>query len=285
MSVKVKFIRDDNAEFVIDNSLWKIPSDGLTGFDFTGIAITTENNAISDGSYLTSKRIPEKDRTIKAILQNKSMNKTMRQIVRGFFNMKHTFSVYITYQGITRWCKGELYSVSLPTDNIYNRLKLDVTILSPMPFMLSEDNYAQNIALIEPLFEFPYNKKIGELWEFSRFKFANSVELINDGDVETYCKAVMTAKGSVTNPKLIKGDKFIKILDTLETGDVVIIDLENQPVSITKNGVNIIGKTDRTSSFNDMVFNVGSNMIGYDADDGSNMLDVTIYFNKRYLGI
>lgn len=209
----------------------------------------------------------------------------MRQIVRGFFNMKHKFSVYITYQGVTRWCKGELYAVSLPTVKENGKLTLEVTMLCTMPFMLSEDNYAQNIALIEPKFDFPYNKELNEQWEFSSYKFANKVELINDGDVETFCKAVITVKGNVTNPSLIKDDKYIRILDVLESGDVIIIDLEKQPVSITKNGENVIGKTDRTSSFNEMKFNVGTNMIGYDADDGSNMLDVTIYFNKRYLGI
>lgn len=282
--VKVKFVRDDFKEFVIDGDTWDIPCDGLIGFDFLENEISTENNAQGDGSYLTGTRIPQKDRTVNFMLLNPNLNEPMRQLVRSFFNVKHMFKCYVTYNNITKWCEGRLYSLSNPTKNIYERLEVSVTLLCSMPFMLSNDDFAKNIASITPNLEFdlviPSDGVV-----FDSFAFAKEVKLENDGDVETYCKAVIVARGQVTNPKLIKDDKFTKINDTLEKGDVIIIDFVQKPCKITKNGKNIIRLVDRNSSFNDMKFDVGTNTIGYDADSGNNLMDVTIYYNKRYVGI
>lgn len=282
--VLVRFVRDDGKEFIIDGDTWKIPEDGLDGFDFLDNDISTENNAQGDGSYQTGARIPEKDRTVKFELMNSNLNDLMRQLVRSFFNVKRTFKCYLTYGGQTKWCEGSIYQPSAPTANIYDRLEVSITLLCPAPYMYSNDDFAQNIASIIPIFEFTLEIPDDGI-EFDTFAFAKEVELDNDGDFETYCKAVMIAKGNVTNPVLKKDDKYVKLLDTLQSGDVLIIDLVSSPAKITKNGENIIRLVDRTSSFTDMKFDVGNNTIGYDADNGSNLLDVTIYFNKRYAGV
>lgn len=220
-----------------------------------------------------------------AVLLNKNLNSVMRDVVRSFFGVKRTFKVYLTYNGITRWCEGELYAYSLPTENIYKNLELTFTILCPQPYLLSVDEFGQNIADVTPRFGFPYVSLVGRGFIFSEYKFAKEVILENLGDVETYAKIVISAKGEVTNPVIKKDDKFIRILDTLVDKDVIIIDLVNMPPTVTKNGVNIIGKTSRDSSFEDLKLAVGSNTISYDADYGNNLLDVTIYYNQRYGGM
>ena len=104
-------------------------------------------------------------------------------------------------------------------------------------------------------------------------------------DVETYPKIVLLAKGVVKNPIVYKDDKFIKINDTLVKDDTIIIDLTSTPATVRKNGVNIIGRTSRDSSFYDLKFDIGSNTIKFNADEGVNSLGVTIYYNQRYVGI
>jgi hypothetical protein len=64
--------------------------------------------------------------------------------------------------------------------------------------------------------------------------------------------------------------------------DVVIMDFTTPRVNITKNGVNIIGATDRTSDLSEMQLNIGDNVIGYSADDGDSSMEVSIYYNKLY---
>lgn len=117
------------------------------------------------------------------------------------------------------------------------------------------------------------------------YSFSNVVDFVNDGDVETYLRVVIIANGAVTNPSIIKDDKYVKILDTLKQDDVVEIDFTQRPPSVTKNGENIINLSDRKSSFTGMQLDVGINQISYGADDGENNMSVSIYFEKRYLGI
>ena len=278
-------MRDDGKEFLIDNETWKIPSDGLEGWDYITPAVNTIPNAFSDGSTLSSKRVNEQDRTVTAVLQNKNLNSVMRQVVRSFFGVKRTFKVDLTYQNMTRWCEGEIIAFQMPTENIHKKLQFTFTILSTQPYLLSVEEFGRNIAETTPRFGFPYVSLLNRGFIFSVFNFAKEVELSNDGDVETYARIVMIARGDVTNPEIKNGDYYIKILDTMKNSDVIEIDLVNSPPTVMKNGANIIGRTSRDSSFENMKFQVGTNKVSFDADIGSNVLDVYIYYNKRYGGM
>ena len=70
--------------------------------------------------------------------------------------------------------------------------------------------------------------------------------------------------------------------DTMKAGDVIIMDFTKSPPTIEKNGSNYIGHCDRASAFDEMILNVGDTEISFDADDGSNQLEVSIYYNKLY---
>lgn len=285
MSVTCRVVRDDGKEFLIDDVTWRIPSDGLEGWDYVTPDVQTESNVFGDGSYVTSERISERDRTVTAMLTNRNLNEIMRDVVRTFFGVKRTFKVYLTYQGVTRWCEGKLIAYSLPTANVYDFLKLTFTILCPQPYLMSVDEFAQNIGEVIPLFTFPYISPVDTGFAFGEYKFAKEVSFENEGDVETYMRIVMVANGDVTNPKIEKDGYFIKILDTMVQGDVIEIDLVSKPPTVKKNGVNIIGRTDRNSSFENMKLQIGSNTVSYTADVGENVLDVTIYRNLLYGGM
>lgn len=285
MSVTCRIIRDDEKEFYIDNKVWKITSDGLEGWDYIAPELGTTANAFGDGSYIASERIPEQDRTVTAVLLDRSQNSVMREAVRAFFGVKRTFKVYLSYLGTTKWCEGKLTAYSLPTGNIYDHLTLTFTIKCPQPYLLSVDEFGKNIANVIPRFGFPYVSLVNRGFIFGKHEFERKVILNNKGDVETYAKFVIKAKGDVTNPIIRKDDKFIKVLDEMVEGDVIVIDLVSNPPTVKKNGVNIIGKTDRESSFEGMKFNTGINTLSYDADYGNNLLDITIYYNQRYGGM
>ena len=108
------------------------------------------------------------------------------------------------------------------------------------------------------------------------------VVLENDGDVDTYCKAVLTAAGEVENPKLVINGAYVRVIDTMQAGDVIIIDFTKNPPTVEKNGVNWIGHCDKTSAFDEMILRVGDSSVEYTADNGSNQLDVAIFYNKLY---
>ena len=51
-----------------------------------------------------------------------------------------------------------------------------------------------------------------------------------------------------------------------------------------KNSANAAALLDKASDFSSLAFATGTNTIGYTADVGANVLDVYVYYNKRFLG-
>lgn len=282
--VKVRIVRSDNKEFNINGNDWKLLE--AEGFgDFENL-INVVDQAVGDGGIITSSRIGSKDRTIVAKSLNRHLSDVLRREADSFFNPKLTYKVYLTYMGVTRWAEGMLYKYHLPNGNIYRTMTLTVTFLFPNPYLKSYEDFGEDIASITPMIGFPYicNVSSGRPQGIigGIYNFARQVVLNNDGAVETYCRAVFVAKGDVINPSLIIGESYVKVLDTMTAGDVIEMDFTKAPPTVKKNGINIIGKCDRASSFDTMVLNKGETVIQFDADDGTNLLRVSIYYNKLY---
>lgn len=284
--VNIKIVRSDNKEFHIDGTNWKLPSNGLEGFGEFENDISVVDNAIGDGGITTSKRMSSKYRTITVKSVNKYLNDVLRHEANAFFNAKMTYKVYITYMGITRWAEGEIYKYSLPTENVHKTMTMTLIFHFPNPYLKSFEDFGKDIASVSPMIAFPYlcavSSSVPRGITGGIYNFAKRVILENDGDVETYCKAVFVAKGTVTNPSLIIKDKFVRVLDVMTEGDVIEIDFVKNPPTVKKNGVNIIGKCDRKSDFENMIIEKGDTEIQFDADDGTNLLQVSIYYNKLY---
>ena len=278
----VKFIRDDNKEFFIDNRTWKLLKDGLEGFDGVDIETHTQSKAYSSGSFYQGQRVAEKDRTIKALLTDRSLNKVMREEVRKFFVSNYTYTIYINYDGTERKFSGVLYSKKLPTGNIYDFLELTVTILSVNPYLMSVDEFGENIGSRIAKFGFPFPSIVDKGFAFSVLEYKQQTTLKNDGDVPTYPRVVIHSNGDVQFPKIMIGDKYIQYNDTLKENDVLIIDLTGDEFKVTLNDKNVIGKTDRGSSFTDFQIQIGDNIFKYDAQSGANLLDVNVYYNRMY---
>lgn len=295
--VTVRVVRDDGKEMSFGTGTdWNIPNDGLENWANLPHTVNIEPNVTYDGGTVTGKRIESVDRSIKAELAVPDRAEHFRELLVRFFNPKHTFEAHLTYQGRTLWCVGEQLGFKCETGNVYKPVTFEWTILCPMPYLLSEDDFGKNIAAVTPKFGFPFTSATdvsgdaagkvyagGFVW--SAYDFARTVEIDNDGDVETFCKAIITASGDVTNPKLMKGGRFVRVVDKVGEGDAIEIDFIARPPRVTKNGANIIHKTDRLSSFVGMGFNVGLNTIQYDADDGVQYMNAALYYNKRYLGV
>ncbi len=290
-TVKIRIVRNDGREFNIDGTDWRIPSKGLDGFGNYENDITTVDNAVGDGGIITSERIAQKDRTITAVSRNPYINDILRKIVLAFFNAKATYKIYLTYMGVTRWCEGKLHRFDLPTANVNKTMTMTITFLCASPYLKSYDDFGKNIASVLGMCGFPYlcnvngADRIPQGITGGRFNFAQLITLENDGDVETFCKAVFTAKGEVINPKFIVNNNYVRVIDIMQEGDVIVMDFSNNPPTVQKNGVNFIGHCDRTSAFDDMALVVGDSVIQFDADSGSNLLDVSIYYNKLYAAI
>lgn len=280
--VFVKFTRDDGREFTLNNDNWKIPSDGLEGFGDFSNDITIVDNGVGDGGVLSSRRVPQKDRTISAKSRNKYLAEVLRAEATSFFRPKSTYKVYLTYMGRTRWAEGVVEKFSISTNNIHQDMVLTVTLLFADPYLKSYEDFGQDIASIRGVAGFPYLCTVAQGAPTGVFNYATMVNISNDGDVEAYCRVVFRAKGTVLNPKLIINGHYVRVIDQMQDGDIIIMDFAASPPTVKKNGVNFIGKCDRTSEFDKMVLAVGDSTLQYDADNGTNVLSVAVYFNKLY---
>ena len=280
--VLVRFVRDDNREFTLNDDNWKIPSNGLEGFGEFSNDVTIINNGVGDGGIISSQRVPQKDRTISAKSRNTHLAEVLRAEATSFFRPKSTYKVYLTYMGRTRWAEGVVERFHISTNNIHQYMTLTVTLLFADPYLKSYEDFGKDLASIGGMAGFPYLCTIAQGAPTGVFNYATLVNISNDGDVEAYCKAVFRARGAVLNPTLIIDGHYVRVLDEMQDGDVIIMDFAASPPTVTKNGVNIIGKCDRTSEFDRMVLEVGDSTLQYNADNGTNVLSVSVYFNKLY---
>lgn len=116
-------------------------------------------------------------------------------------------------------------------------------------------------------------------------------DVVNKGDVSTGIRVVFRAKGTLTNPKLIK-------IDTQETISIQKVLVAGEEVEINTNigSKYVIGRLSETSEYtNYFVYRTlsskwlnlspGKNSFRYDADDGIDNLEVFIYFQDKYLEV
>ena len=285
--VIVNIVRDDLKTFRIDNETWHIPSNnGLQNFGVFENDISIIDNAVSDGAMISSYRMGSIDRTI--VFHNKNprkTNKALRNAVLAFFNTKHTYKIYVTYMGVTRWCEGMVYRADIPTLNINWEIECTITFLCPNPYMKSYDDYGKDIASIIPMTGFPYLCTEKDGCPTGAYAFSQYAVLNNDGDTDASFKAIIKALGNVKNPKLVVNGYYVRIITDMIEDDTIEMDFTASPPTIKKNGKNCIGFCDRTSTFDKMYLEIGDSEISFDADEGTNLLSVSIYFNKLYCAI
>lgn len=291
--VTLRIVRDDGLEFDIDNRVWMIPNDGLENWANLPHSVSVQENASYDGGVVTNRRVGSVDRSVRAELANPADNARMRMEAIRFFNPKHTYEAHLTYQGRTLWCAGEQYAFKCDTGNVYQPVTFDWTILCPMPYLLSEDDFGKDVALINGKFGFPYHSVVQSTpsgvykrgFVMGVYAFDRVVDITNDGDVTTYPRVVISASGTVENPRISIGQKFVRYVGTLQANDQLAIDFEQRPPRVTLNGRNAMNKVDRASSFTSLQIDVGDTTFEYDADSGENVMSVSLYYRKRYLGI
>ena len=101
--VLIRLIRSDGKSFILGTGAWRILSDGLKGIDFPNFSVYSDKNGVGDGALLSGKRIDDRDVQIKCKSIEPQANASIRDATIAFFNPKHSFKIYITYQGVTKW--------------------------------------------------------------------------------------------------------------------------------------------------------------------------------------
>lgn len=282
------FRMSDSAKFEVGVGLdWQIEKDGLIGFGEFSNLLGFTDSANRDGGDIDSEHIGKKDRTIKMVYRPSIGHDLARRNALAFFTAKDQYKVCVQWGLNDVFAIGKIEKLSCPEKHLgHGELKLAITFLFANPYWSSRDDFGKNIAALRGLIGFPYMCSVTPGTVQGRtggvFNYAQLVTLSNNGDVETYCKITVSATDEVINPKIIINGEYVRVIDTIQRNDVIEMDFVAQPPRITKNGINYIGHCDRTSAFTEMILKRGDNTIQYDADNGSNHMNVTVFYNKQY---
>lgn len=283
--VAARFVRSDGKELMADGVDWLLTPGTVEGACKPVIDLFTQDNATGDGATVTGKRVAARDMTMEVSAMRVRDNAVLRAKAVAFFNPAYTYKIYLTYQGRTRWLASELAGFNAPTDRVCIPQKFTVDFLAVSPYWQSMDDFGQDIAAITPRWGFPYmdHPTHGVLVDVANF--ARRVVFDYDGDAPAYPTITITADDTVTNPKIIKDGVFVRLIDTMVKGDVVVITTNPRSIRITKNGKNVLNKVDRASNFAGMQMLPGTNIVSYETDYGDNNMHVVIQYNKQYLGV
>lgn len=290
-------VRSDGLEFYLgDGSEWLLSQNSMQGWDDYITAIQLVESILDDGSIVIGKRIESKDRTLTAVHWGED-HITARAEALRFFNPSYTFEARLKHLGRERWVEGEQIGFKCPIVDENTPLTITWTLLCPDPY--TRDNLDSIKSFTDNMagFGFPYVSHLRS--DYDRpldypGGFASSLMILdgknriyNNGEVPVRFKAVIKAQGTLINPTIHKDDRFIKYLGTLVRGDELVIDLQELPPRCTLNGVNVIQKFSRDSSFTNMEMRVGSNVFSFEVNNPVNrsLAQVSIIFYKRYLGV
>lgn len=281
--VAARFVRSDGVELVADGSDWLITA--VNGADAPAYELFKKDNGAGNGATITGKRVKCRDLQLDATTLSVQNNPVLREAAVSFFNPVYTYKVFLTYMGRTRWIAAELSAFKAPSEKVNVPQTFSAYFLAETPFWQSVDDFGQDIAAITPRWGFPYmdHPDLGVLVDVANF--ARKVTFDYDGNVTAFPTITITADAPVTNPKIINGSAFVRLIDELTAGDVVVITTAPQHIRITKNGQNVLNKVDRASNFAGLALQPGTNVYSFAADYGDNSMHVVIRYNKQYLGV
>ena len=281
--ITIKITVDGQEITVGKNAPYKLLSH--SGLDNAAFEVSVQASGATDGGYIQSARISSRTVTVSFDIVGNQAD-ALRLALTRLFTPHKQVTLTVTRANVTRKISGVFSMVTVTQGNIYENPTVQLTIMCPNPYFVSIDNFGRNLAEKTAMFYLPAASPVGTTFPISVKAFEERVHLVNDGDVPAGLVAQFIMRGSVTNP-LIRNyttGNAVKVIDSFAQGDVLEVSTITGAKTVTKNGTNIINKTDRSSVFSDFL-QVGDNEISYEAESGEGSMDVYIYYSPLYLGV
>lgn len=256
---------------------------GISGIAAADFDVDIESSGSLDGGYVSGARIAQ--RTIRITTHTGfEQPEELRGRLISMFRPDVDTVVTVNRCGTARWITGRCTEVRVTEENMYTPVRVEISIVCPQPYFRDPDDFGEDIArhvdnVVMP-FVVPPEGFVAAILGQQR-----SVALTNRGDVSCGLRVRMEIKGSVTSPSIVNTvtSEVIRLLGSFSAGDVIEISTEPRAKAVRLNGVNIMHRLDRASSFFSLA--VGENAVRYTADDGYNNMAMFIYYTPLYLGV
>jgi hypothetical protein len=274
----LKFEREDGQELTAGTGIENIKIMDITGLTASNIDIIPNTSPQIVGALSSTVIAGAREITV-----NIRAPRGYREQAISFFNTYINGRIYITWDDITRYIDYIPYPVEVAQKTVFSDTFLTIRLMCPDFYFMSVDDYGKNIASVIPLQSFPFAvSDIGSV--VGVMENLGDVAITNNGATPTPCKFIITAKNEVTNPKVtINQNQYMQANLKINEGDKLVFDTNPRQISMTLNGVNILDSMDIGSTFFQVP--IGGSSLGFDADFGTNFMDVFVFFTPMYLGI
>jgi hypothetical protein len=180
--------------------------------------------------------------------------------------------------------------MSVDTKNIYKLLQIKATFLFINPYLLSMDDFGKDIANVVAGYPFPYVSTAAGRILPSYKEFAKSVNLFNEGEIDSPVKITITLEPTTENsyPFVnINGNKvYIRVSPSQNAQKQIIIDRTVLPPTVTDgDGNNILSAVENVSDLVNLLIVQGDNYIEYGSYhlSGSNIVEDTELTNSMHV--
>lgn len=224
--VAFRIERDDGRWFVIDDSVWRIPNDGLSNWHTTPSDVAMLQNVQRDGAMITSQRVGAIDRSITCELRDARENESQRRLAESFFLPHRNYTVHVEYMGKRTKCEGVQADFTMSEGNVHRPIAFSWSVICSSPYMKLEDDATSSDTLPSVgLFGFPYmvsGQRTSEVADGFAVGISPKVErdekgsvyIRNDGDMPAFPKVEIGLVGPT------KTAKYVIISITVDVGNV-----------------------------------------------------------------
>lgn len=264
----------------------------LIGADGTNAEITKVKGMGQDGTTITNVNLSDRPLQIFGAIKGNSKEEIAKYRTKllKMFNPKIQGWLQYEYGNIKKRirCQVENAPIFSKKNQSYQYQDFLIDLICPNPFWQDIATTKEEVAVWRGAFEFPL-EILEEGIEMGYRGPSLIVNILNQGDVSCGMRIEFKALATVVNPSLfnINTRDYLKVNKTMEAGERMIITthFQNKRVELNKSGVisNAFHWIDLNSTF--LQLDVGDNLLRYDADEGLDNLEVTIYYTPQYLGV
>ncbi len=258
--------------------------DGLDGFDGTELLVETEPYADGTGSHPVRRRFGERYMTVTGELGDALSTGELRRYICSFMDPLRKLVMEVNLGGVTR--QIEVIPWGRPTfrqATFFSPVEVTLSFLAPEPFYKEctprEVRFWQAI----PLLTFPLNFWKGAGTTAGFFRTTDTALVQNPGDMACGFTAWLMAKGgTVVNPVIRRGERYIQLQTTLADGQTAQIDTHPRGKNLHIDGVRAF-TFHRDSDF--FLLETGENQIDVGAEAGVDFLAARLVYTPLYYGI
>ncbi len=276
--------------FGLVDSPWKLIS--VEGLYEVSTDVYTSDNTMTDGSTYQGSTL--KERNIVMTMEDRPFaHKVSRKLLYDVFKTK-TVSGVFTYMedGDTRSIKYAVESIEI--EDVGNVRRAVISLICPDPNFESPNDISVVVAGWSSMFEFDFEITDDGI-EFEEKTDERLKNISNDSGSDGIGVTIkIEANGTIVNPTIAKvetqeyftlgteSDPF-----TMVMGDVVTITTHtnNKHVYLTRNGVKTEINEYQTEESEYIQLMRGNNTIGYNADSGSEFMNVRVEFRYKFPGV